>query len=147
MLFSNFFPNKKHLFFKNLFSERMIQLKPLAIVTTIICAAQCNVVDSVCSGGSFHRYINGHLNCGVFKTVIANSMECQMLCVTTPCCLSINTHCSGNGTEICELNGGRKRAFDDKSCFVEIVEHEYYELQVSDDVGYDNGNNAIYMLQ
>ena len=65
-----------------------------------------------CSGASYSRHINWELQCGVFKTLAANSMDCQKQCTATLNCFSVNTYRSDNGTEMCELIKGSKDSED-----------------------------------
>lgn len=107
----------------------------MTTLITLVCTAvlvRKNKAENLCSGASFYRYINKHLHCGVFKSLVANSMDCQKLCADTSNCLSVNTYWSDNGAEICELNKGTRDSFFDNSCFVEIRGHEHFEIQVSD---------------
>jgi len=108
---------------------------PLDTVILLVCATAfitTGHAQADCSGFLYSRDINMRLQCGIYKTLAANSLDCQKQCTATLNCFSINTYQSDNGTEICEykLIKGSKDSFDVKSCLVMKSRSEHNELMV-----------------
>ena len=82
-----------------------------------------------CSGASFSRHIDRKLQCGVFKTLAVDSVNCQKQCTATLHCFSINTYRSDNGTDICELIKGSMDS-EGEHCLVQSPGSEHNELLV-----------------
>lgn len=87
--------------------------------------------QEICSGFDFTRNLDHRLQCGIFKTLIADHIKCQKTCVETSHCFSVNIYRLENGTDICELIRKSKISRKGSACFVKKYGTEHNELVVS----------------
>ncbi|XP_031561145.1 uncharacterized protein LOC116297123 [Actinia tenebrosa] len=106
---------------------KMILISILALLhSSTIASAQ-----KMCSGFDFTRHIDYRLECGIFRTLVADQIKCQKTCVDTLRCFSVNVYRLENGTNICELIRKSKDSRRESACFVKKYGTEHNELVTS----------------
>jgi len=100
----------------------------ITIITIATFVTMVTAVDKTCSGADYDRVMDHKLECGIFKMVKTNIIECSKLCADNVMCFSTNTYKTDNGTEMCDLIKGSKKSL--QHCFVKKEGSVYNEITV-----------------